>query len=168
MLVTDIGDNYKMLWFKPFLPKWRSPTFHRCHQNPKIVANLKSPTLLSPNKISVEWKTGQTYASFRNVIKMTTVMFFALPLLNSEQDMVELLNIKNGMDEIDQSNRHEVQIPLHIRASHPALNFLHFFQKWIKPTLAEFVATFILIFWACMLQPPVRKITGTLILYSHL
>ena len=95
-------------------------------------------------------------------------MFFALPLLNSEQDMVELLKIKNGMDEIDQSNRHEVQIPLHIRASHPALNFLHFFQKWIKPTLAEFVATFILIFWACMLQPPVRKITGTLILYSHL
>lgn len=91
-------------------------------------------------------------------------MFFALPLLNSEQDMVELLKIKNGMDEIDQSNRHEVQIPLHIRASHPALNFLHFFQKWIKPILAEFVATFILIFWACMLQPPVRNLSDSLML----
>ena len=90
-------------------------------------------------------------------------MFFALPMLNSEQDMVELLKIKNGMDEIDRSNRHEVQIPLHIRATHPALNFLHFFQKWIKPILAEFVATFILVFWACMLQPTVRKNTR----FSH-
>ena len=71
--------------------------------------------------------------------------------------MIELLNIKNGMDEINKSNRHEVQIPSHIRAAHPALKFLHFFQKWLKPILAEFVATFILIFWACMLQPPVRE-----------
>ena len=74
-----------------------------------------------------------------------------------DQDMIELLNIKNGMDEINKSNRHEVQIPSHIRAAHPALKFLHFFQKWLKPILAEFVATFILIFWACMLQPPVRE-----------
>lgn len=98
-----------------------------------------------------------TFASFRTLIKMTTLMFFALPMLNSDQDMIELLKIKSGMEEINQSNRHEVQIPLHIRSTHPALNFLHFFQKWIKPVLAEFVATFILIFWACMLQPPVRK-----------
>ena len=30
--------------------------------------------------------------------------------------------------------------------------FLHVFQRWIKPVVAEFVATFILLFWACMLQ----------------
>ena len=30
--------------------------------------------------------------------------------------------------------------------------FLHVFQRWVKPVVAEFVATFILLFWACMLQ----------------
>ena len=59
------------------------------------------------------------------------------------------------MDEIDKSNRHDVMVPSHIRKRHPALRFLHIFQRWIKPILAEFVATFILIFWACMLQPTV-------------
>ena len=69
--------------------------------------------------------------------------------------MIDLFKIKSGLDEIDVSNRHQVKIPLHIRINHPALRFIHFFQKWIKPILAEFVATFILLFWACMLQPPV-------------
>ena len=35
----------------------------------------------------------------------------------------------------------------------PAYKWLHFFHKWFKPVFAEFVATFILLFWACMLQP---------------
>ena len=61
------------------------------------------------------------------------------------------------MDEIDKSNRHDVMVPSHIRKRHPALRFLHIFQRWIKPILAEFVATFILIFWACMLQPTVEN-----------
>ena len=61
------------------------------------------------------------------------------------------------MDEIDKSNRHDVMVPSHIRKRHPALRFLHIFQRWIKPILAEFVATFILIFWACMLQPTVSS-----------
>ena len=31
--------------------------------------------------------------------------------------------------------------------------FVQFFQRWIKPIAAECVATFMLVFWACMLQP---------------
>ena len=41
--------------------------------------------------------------------------------------------------------------------------FLHVFQRWIKPVVAEFVATFILLFWACMLQD---RFQTTLILYE--
>ena len=73
------------------------------------------------------------------------------------KDFEELLKIKKLMDEIDKSNRHDVMVPSHIRKRHPALRFLHIFQRWIKPILAEFVATFILIFWACMLQPTVSS-----------
>ena len=32
--------------------------------------------------------------------------------------------------------------------------YLKFFQTTLKPMLAEFIATWMLVFWACMLQPP--------------
>ena len=32
--------------------------------------------------------------------------------------------------------------------------YLSFFQRWVKPVMAEFIATWMLVFWACMLQPP--------------
>ena len=32
--------------------------------------------------------------------------------------------------------------------------YVKFFQRWIKPVLAEFCATWMLVFWACMIQPP--------------
>ena len=68
--------------------------------------------------------------------------------------MIDLLEIKIE-NFVDKSNRHDISLPSQIRNHHPALRFLHFFQKWLKPVLAEFVATYILIFWACMLQPVV-------------
>ena len=32
-------------------------------------------------------------------------------------------------------------------------NFVHYFHKWIKPTFAEFVATFIYLFWIGLFWP---------------
>ena len=62
MLVTDVGDNFKMsstvlailVSIIPFLIQRQSPKLNRCHQDLRIVANLKSPTSLSPTKRSVE------------------------------------------------------------------------------------------------------------------
>ena len=55
----------------------------------------------------------------------------------------------------DINNRHELKITKEIRERNKMFNFIHSFQRWIKPVVAEFVATFILLFWACMLQPEV-------------
>ena len=45
--------------------------------------------------------------------------------------------------------------------------FLHVFQRWIKPVVAEFVATFILLFWACMLQDRFQTTLLQAVSYSH-
>ena len=62
--------------------------------------------------------------------------------------------------ENDMSNRHTAVprlelLPEPIRNKHRGMfQYLKFFQTWIKPVAAEFVATWMLVFWACMLQPP--------------
>ena len=50
-------------------------------------------------------------------------------------------------------NRHMVNITKELRQKRLVYSFLHFFHRWIKPVVAEFIATFMLLFWACMLQP---------------
>lgn len=59
----------------------------------------------------------------------------------------------NHMDDALTSRRHSLLIAKDHRRNSPAYKWLHFFHKWFKPVFAEFVATFILLFWACMLQP---------------
>ena len=56
------------------------------------------------------------------------------------------------MDDVLTKSRHSFVIDKDHRQT-PAYKWLHFFHKWFKPVFAEFVATFILLFWACMLQP---------------
>ena len=53
----------------------------------------------------------------------------------------------------ESTNRHELKIAREFRQARPVYQFIHVFHRWIKPVFAEFVATFMLLFWACMLQP---------------
>ena len=48
-------------------------------------------------------------------------------------------------------------LPATQRKQHEAMfKYLKIFQEWVKPITAEFIATWMLVFWACMLQ--VKKI----------
>ena len=69
------------------------------------------------------------------------------------RESLKLSAIYNHMDEALTCKRHSLVISKEHRRHSPAYKWLHFFHKWFKPVSAEFVATFILLFWACMLQP---------------
>ena len=44
-------------------------------------------------------------------------------------------------------------LPATQRKQHEAMfKYLKIFQEWVKPITAEFIATWMLVFWACMLQ----------------
>ena len=79
-------------------------------------------------------------------------------------------------DIVNDSNRHKIGVRKELRTEIPIYQWyyftvwfqlvetyfsLHVFQLWLKPVLAEFIATFMLLFWACMLQPkPEMELNG--------
>ena len=55
----------------------------------------------------------------------------------------------NGFDFV---NRHDIKVDDYLR-QRPMYNFVHHYHAWIKPVLAEFVATFIFTFWIGLFHP---------------
>ena len=78
--------------------------------------------------------------------------FDIINLDKGRQQARRLSQMYNNMDDVLTKSRHSFAIAKDHRQT-PAYKWLHFFHKWFKPVFAEFVATFILLFWACMLQP---------------
>ena len=78
----------------------------------------------------------------------------------------DLMNHNNLIwkDKKGEINRHCTtlnidNLPEEIQEQHQFMfRYLTFFQKYIKPVVAEFVATWMLVFWACMLQPGVSDL----------
>ena len=82
----------------------------------------------------------------------TDFFFEIINLDKGRQQARRLSQMYNNMDDVLTKSRHSFAIAKDHRQT-PAYKWLHFFHKWFKPVFAEFVATFILLFWACMLQP---------------
>ena len=84
--------------------------------------------------------------------------------MKSRNSFEEEYNKIEWKDENSNFNRHSgipKELPVFFSDNFRILFFFaRFFQRWIKPVAAEFLATFMLVFWACMLQPSSATISA--------